>query len=494
MVNRTAFRSSGKLWVLCIAVLVTSVLIAVAIVLTDITGLLGRRWVELVMLVIPIVTVGLFFLTSLQTLAPTIPALFIAQFLLFIYLGILDYTLRFGRSNAFLGVNLALVACTTGVILATYVHGFEPQREIRNYCSLPLAIKWSGVSFTIIYAILLTLGLLAAVVYLVSAMRRAGTMPFLMALSGNSSVRSVTQARFLFTSVPFGGYLYEFYGVILPFLSLVAWGRASFQPSRIWKLVASCVTGITSLVLISAGHRGPVLFYLLLIVVFWGWVKRQSFVNWVPIILLLIVLMFVIMTGLVYGVEFDKKGIRRASQISIERVGHVQTIGLVFVFDIFPRAIPFQHGRTFLEDLMGVLPGRQEGFATQIAHLRDVKSRNNPIGIVGDLYVNFGMIGIAVGMFIFGILSQSLQIYFLRRERTLLNTTLLACLAVSITGVATSSIVGTLFQRGVITYPLVYLVLVWGATILRTKKRIDRSVSVGDTRVSAHPRRTKLLT
>ena len=84
------------------------------------------------------------------------------------------------------------------------------------------------------------------------------------------------------------------------------------------------------------------------------------------------------------------------------RVFRTQADGLQFIYQTLPSKVPFSKGRLLLDDLRGILPGRQEGLSSKLPDLRGARSLNNPVGVVSKFYLNFGPYGMAFAMSLFG--------------------------------------------------------------------------------------------
>jgi len=74
----------------------------------------------------------------------------------------------------------------------------------------------------------------------------------------------------------------------------------------------------------------------------------------------------------------------------------------------FPMEHPFAIGRTFYMDVLTWLPGKQIDFQSWIKNLtgQEFIGFGAPPTLAGDLYLNFGILGIVIGSLIFGLFSR----------------------------------------------------------------------------------------
>ncbi len=372
--------------------------------------------------------------------------LFWLEFMFFHYLPIVGRYLGSSESfSLFLIPNLAVGSLAIGVVVASVHVGFRPASEFSRYRILPVIDPTDDTYSKSAFILLLLVAVAGSVLYLVTGYQNARGIPILEALSGGN-VLEIRESRFAFSDIVSAGYFYQFYGNLLPFLAAYALGKGICRQSRWWWALFVTTALWTTLVNLAGGARAPTLDFLMLLVIVVIWFRGRSHL-WIGLGMVLILGLFVALTSLLYGVPFDN-----ALDISASRIFYTQSVGLEFVLSMFPRFYPYEYGQSILRDLIGVLPGRQEGSATVIAAMRVARSRNNPIGAVGDLYVDFGPVGVALGMVIIGYLLQRLTIHYVRGERTVVNTVTGAALNVALGRLAITSMVGTIFQFGVMMF------------------------------------------
>src|SRR4029077_5460484 len=88
------------------------------------------------------------------------------------------------------------------------------------------------------------------------------------------------------------------------------------------------------------------------------------------------------------------------------------------VLSKMPGAEPFQHGMALFNGAFGILPGHQPvigAFVSQTLLRQPEGSPGLPPTILGGFYIDFGIAGIVVGMFLVGLMTQFLHWRMLAR-------------------------------------------------------------------------------
>lgn len=103
-----------------------------------------------------------------------------------------------------------------------------------------------------------------------------------------------------------------------------------------------------------------------------------------------------------------------------------------------PEEIPFRYGETMINWIIFPIPraiweGKPENVGSQLASLIYGANNGTPPSLIGDLYWNFWLIGVVVGMFVFGILLRVMATYRSQNSEvpaiTLLTTVLIYFIA-----------------------------------------------------------------
>lgn len=96
---------------------------------------------------------------------------------------------------------------------------------------------------------------------------------------------------------------------------------------------------------------------------------------------------------------------------SIYNILDVGSINLNYVYDIFPKKMPFQYGYTYLINLIMMLPGEGIDFTLWLKKIIGIDFAGGGVTptIIGESYMNFGYIGIIFVMFFMGIIGNILD-------------------------------------------------------------------------------------
>ncbi len=119
------------------------------------------------------------------------------------------------------------------------------------------------------------------------------------------------------------------------------------------------------------------------------------------------------------------------------------------VTNVIPSRVPFQHGALSLGALTQLFPGHQESSDMFFKRIlgSDFIGGGQPATVLGPLYGDFGVIGIAVGMFLFGVLCSTVYSW-MRRRPTILRAAIYGW-------VAQTALIG------VIGFFFTYIVTLW---------------------------------
>jgi hypothetical protein len=297
-------------------------------------------------------------------------------------------------------------------------------------------------------------GVLGAVYYLLRGASATGGLPLLHLLHGFSSVHSLAQTRLAFATGT-TGYVYEFYGVILPVSAVAFMLRWLATGSRSHRRQALALLAVTGFTLVAAGYRGPVQLFFLTVAIGasygLGGLRNKAGMA-------LAVTAAGAFIALSAGI-YSNPGVGSATgQATEARIFQVQAIGPQFVAQAYPSQFPYSDGADLARDLAGgLLHEHEEGFAEQLPALRGVKSLSNPVGAAFDAYVNFGPVGLAAVMFLLGWATVALH----RRiagMQAVSGIALGAGMSSALAAASVAGIAGTLLQYGVVTVALMAVV------------------------------------
>ncbi len=93
---------------------------------------------------------------------------------------------------------------------------------------------------------------------------------------------------------------------------------------------------------------------------------------------------------------------------------YVNDINLNYVFSTFPKKVEFQHGYTYLINILMLKPGPDLDFTLWLKEQIGITFNGGGVTptILGEFYMNFGNLSMYIGMFFLGILGEKLNNYF----------------------------------------------------------------------------------
>ena len=227
------------------------------------------------------------------------------------------------------------------------------------------------------------------------------------------------QSQYYDFSTYFGQGYFEFVRVTLvPYLCLVVFaffGRSSRR--LILSGVALCLFLGAAAQMVS-GQRWPMAFYMVAIaylsLVLFGRKGRRALMT--SGLAFYLFVMFTTFLMVRYGANASGLG---AEFVAIHRdVLRRITISSFWptyqAFEVFPRVLDYQYGATWIQDLRGFLPGPDENFSVEYSRLLGQSWGSAPLSFVGELYANFGSLGVLVGS---GLLGWIIGFFELRLGR-----------------------------------------------------------------------------
>ena len=387
-------------------------------------------------------SVFLAFATTRQVLFVSPQIAFVAMYVILIHVGAIGFYHSDPADNGrfILLSSLALTAFSVPLAYAWILHRSpKPEGGIVNDLVDETEVVWN---------IFATVGVLGAFYYLLRGASATGGLPLLHTFHGFASVRSLAESRLAFATGA-TGYLYEFYGVILPISAVAFMLRWLSTGSRRHRRKALALLGLSAFTLIAAGYRGPVELFLVLVAIALSY-GLGSLRNKTGVAIgVLAAAAFAVLS---LGYYSNDSGVS-AGQGMMARVFEIQADGPQFVAQSFPSLYPYTDGTSLAHDLEGAFHDHQAGFSSELPALRGAKSLNNPVGAAFDAYANFGPVGLAVVMFSLGLMTLAIH-RRLVRERTVSAIALAAGLSAALAYGALTGIAGVLLQFGVVTVGL----------------------------------------
>jgi oligosaccharide repeat unit polymerase len=295
-----------------------------------------------------------------------------------------------------------------------------------------------------------------ALIYILLGLSRAGGIPAFDLFGRYGDLYEFKEARQAFCRVPGAGYLFQFYGVILPITTAAFLMRFFSVRKRDAKWIALLLCVYTGFALIAPGHRGPIMIFMITIAVTASYYFGNLNSPFLRRLALMGLIFFAVLTAGKLATSDEDVDLVRATA---NRIFRVQALGPQYVYATFPKEHAFFYGETLLQDLAGVLPGRQKGFSSLLPELRNKQSFNNPIGSMADIYINFGMPGMIIFMITLGALCQWIHTRLVLHRRTISRIALGSGIVTAVGYSSLAGLVGVFFQFGIVTVGIMAMLM-----------------------------------
>jgi oligosaccharide repeat unit polymerase len=330
---------------------------------------------------------------------------FLIYYILFLYVGTL---IRFVEDpqeyqKTLRIVTLGIFFFSIGVLYTSIVRRFRSAVEFNKIRKRSLIDPWASNMPAVLG--LFAGGLLLALLYFI----HAGGIPAFAA--------EVETARVDATAG--GGYFLLGISVVMPFASLVLLGKALARKKLKGIFIAIAAVLATSAIMLLAALKDLVPFFLLWIVFMFQFnygrlSKKMMLVPLVSVSIAVVMAGFTMKHKVEQG-YFDVSLLQFALEMISDRIFFAVVDVIHFIFKFFPERYDYWFGYSYWMNLTGVLPGADVGFGGWINTEAFGMGGGATVPVVAEFYVNFGEAGTYSGMFLTGIIVQSIYIYLLRK-------------------------------------------------------------------------------
>ena len=286
--------------------------------------------------------------------------------------------------------------------------------------------------------ILFIISTLASIVYLILNKKYllSGSISSgrVLAMSGNGVLLQVSQLSVLVVPMMYDLFCYKRKD-----------GKRAISKVEIIVLII-----IASLTLLFSGFRAPLItLYVCLILMY---VEKNKISN--KKILLFGLFIFILLQGLSCLRAIASGGsITFFSAIRMSFVSNCRN--LQYIFETFPSKVSFQHGYTYLINLIMLKPGPDLDFTLWLKEKLQLDFSGGGVTptIIGEFYINFGYYAIYVGMFILGIIGNFVTSFFRKNIKKFLGAFYVLEFAHCVSGGIANIMIP------VILYTILYLVI-----------------------------------
>jgi oligosaccharide repeat unit polymerase len=278
---------------------------------------------------------------------------------------------------------------------------------------------------------------------------------------GNAFDLSLRSVRLAYMSqhaggLPFQATLYQFYGNVMPLLSIIALALGSRLRSRRWLVVGLALFAVSLLMAAVTLTKNPVENLVVLLFVAWLWFQRRRLGPWQ------VSGMVAVALGAFFAlVVATNRSVSLGAIVlaTLRRLFLVQAQVLYSIYDLIPAKVSHLAGGALWMDVRNLRPGPKSTLDfggwlyTQIvsSNLKlDSGVGSAPTVFYGQLYADFGVIAALVGMAVVGCLAQLAYVWYLRHPRTIVAWAVFVGLTASIPRLTTSSIIAIAVQYGIV--------------------------------------------
>lgn len=160
---------------------------------------------------------------------------------------------------------------------------------------------------------------------------------------------------------------------------------------------------IDAIFLMLFGFRSRVMELILMCIIIrndYKKIKIQNLLKAAVILIIVVSLLQVFRTNISSG----EAGISS----SIINTTSVASINLIYVFNAFPNKVPYQYGYTYLINFQQLLPNYHLDMTMWLKNTLNITFDGGGVTptVIGEFFMNFGFIGIAIGMLVLGMLCR----------------------------------------------------------------------------------------
>ena len=413
-------------------------------------------------------TAGLFDHTRL-----TIPSFFYVSYLAMIYVPsfvVFGERIDPARWTFLIGVHLVLLMVPLGIGAMSLIARYRRTEHERFYTAPMVVPAMTTVEFHVTALLCVVAGLIT-VTYV--AQLQFGRIPLVYMFTHPNDVDNLLQLREeafklldpRWNSASSSGmfYAYLFLRTLLyPFLILVTWGYYLCTRERRWLILAVATLVFGGLYAAASIARAPLAAIVMRLMFFYYVFRGGQMGRRMTTALVVAMLAFpVLVTGLAYGSD----GVADAFLRVGKRFFYTPADDLYVYFEVFPQHADYQYGGTLMKPLLKLfeLPYFYiENFVYLYQFPNGVQTGHANAAFLSNLHADFGLVGVALGSLVAGMMMQGVQIHLARQRKTILAAAVFAFMMYAFWVLNFGSITSVLGTNGVIPV----LVMAWGMRVL----------------------------
>lgn len=360
------------------------------------------------------------------------------------------------RDIYLLAVESVLLTVPLGWLAANWLWAFR-REEIAAFYKAEIVDEPSQRSF--FWRCFALLGICLALVAAYVAEVRTIPLLYLIRNPGDTlEVAFLREESFKLLDSKFAYFYYMARSAIYPLLIVVTMGAYLKFRSRKWFWMF-LVTGVSGILFAAFSvAKSPVALVILVAGIFY-YVYQQGRISHKAVAVVLILIFLFPMAVVAYAARSDSS----AGWLVLGAIGYrlfyIPAEGVYYYFEVFPSHIPYLHGRGTdkIAKLFGVNSFDASNAVGGYAYTMGLETVTANAAFISDLNADFGIWGVLLGGLLTGAIMQSIQIFVLRRPKTIATVGVFAFLIAAFWFLNSTSLPVVLASDGAI----VALVIGW---------------------------------
>lgn len=323
------------------------------------------------------------------------------------------------RFNFIIAVISILITVPVGMAFINLTSGFN-KKAVAHYFSLPIENSKKMRIEAAKYTVVLVIALLIAFIYL----QEVKTIPLFYMLSHPGETMELARLRDMSLKI-LDSPLRFFYNLLrdflFPILVMYSFSRYLLKRQKIWMylFIFTFVSGILYASFSIARMPPAVIIFLMF---FWWHIfykKRKRIATTILAVLLIFTFPVIVLQ-----ITIPDESISMALRTTVERVILAPSHTLYYYFEIFPEKLDYLYGATGgkLTFLIGQDNFNIGNYVYKYIIPRGLETGSANAAFIGNLYADFGIIGVLFGGIFVGAMMQTLQIVFYNKQKDILRT------------------------------------------------------------------------
>lgn len=353
------------------------------------------------------------------------------------------------RARYLFAVESVLITVPLGWWLASACYGFRVE-EIDFFFEQPVERGRADSRLMGRCWVLLGICFLLTVAYMFDV----ETIPLFYLLRNPGAFMEAALLReeaFKLLNSPLTYFYYITRGLLFPLVILVALGSYLGSRQRKWLLTFLVAAGGGLFFAALSVAKSPVAVVILLVGILLYLLNHGRMSRKAIAITLILVLLFPLGV-IVYGYAGDSIGLAVIMVGVGRRLFYLPAEIVYYYFEYFPDQVHYLHGRSIdkFAHAIGATPFDTTNAVGIYAYPRGLESVSANGAFIADLNADFGMWGVITGGILAGVIMQSVQIFLLRRRKTVVTLACFSFLMVAFWLLESTSLPVVLASDGVI--------------------------------------------